>query len=354
MERTHPWIEYLKNAKTPSESTRRQYIQNLQTLLGLAGDSKSLEFIVSHPRDMLRVIIARYSNFQTRKALIAAVKALFKYVPGVGDRYKEHQDLWHDAFKQLDKAIFQKVSTAEPSPRELQHWVSWKSVLAKHAELTAFSYGSIDHLLLSMYCMIEPLRADYGNVHLTREPVTQNHKEGNFMSLPPAHPQLVLNEYKTSVRYGQFRRELPTDLINIVLKSLEKDPREYLFVDESGRPYTKKNSYVKFANRILEKLFKKKFTIRMLRHSFISNIDFNEKTPGQLMQHSHNMLHSIAQQQLYRRKVEEPTIIVTKVDDSNSNHSRLRAQTNPTPAMPPPPPANAASRQTKVVKEYWI
>lgn len=332
----HPWLLAITRAGDVAESTKKQYLMNLQTLRTLAGSDASLEFVLTHPRDMLRVIIARYSNLQTRKALVAAVKAVFKYVPELNERYGDHKRTWHEAFQQLDRAIFGNVSTAEPSPRELENWVSWKAVQNKLRELSVTSYASTEHLLLSMYSMIEPLRADYGNVKLVRRPVMDDVKEGNFISLPPAQPQLTLNEYKTAGRYGQFRRDLPAALVDVISKSLETNPRQYLFVDESGRPYTNKNSYARFANRLLEKIFKKRFTIRMLRHSFISNIDFNETTPGQLMQHSHNMLHSIAQQQLYRRKVKEDpeperaetgVIRVTRLETPSFRQQPERART---------------------------
>jgi hypothetical protein len=59
----------------------------------------------------------------------------------------------------------------------------------------------------------------------------------------------------------------------------------------------------------LEKLFGKKFTVGLLRHSYISEgIDFTKSLPGELFDAAKHMRHSIAQQHLYRRKVESPPI----------------------------------------------
>jgi integrase len=145
---------------------------------------------------------------------------------------------------------------------------------------------------------MEPVRADYGNVALVDRPLPG----GNYIVMP-THT-LVLNEYKTKTKYGTFHRNVPQELMDIIRLSLQRHPRQYLFVDESGRPYELQNSYTKFANRLLKNIFGKSVTISLLRHSFISGIDFNRTTPAQLMEISHNMMHSMVMQQLYRRQVE--------------------------------------------------
>lgn len=322
----HPWIAAIDRAPI-SDTTRKQYAASLCTFLNFAGGPGNLERLVSRPRESLELLEGQYSNYQTRKSFVAAVKALFKYVPGVGRAYPDAKPAWHDAFKSIDKCILDHVATAEPTHRELVNWVTWEDVLAKQRELATMSYGSTEHLLLSMYSLIEPLRADYGNVKLVRRLLDESTTTGNFASLPPATPRLVLNEYKTSARYGRFERDLPPALVDVIQKSLELHPRDHLFVDESGAPYVRTNSYIKFANRILEKLFAKKFTMRLLRHSFVSGLDFNESTPGELMKHSKNMLHSMTQQQLYRRKIPELRITLAG------------SQNNPPPRRLPPPQA---------------
>jgi hypothetical protein len=64
----------------------------------------------------------------------------------------------------------------------------------------------------------------------------------------------------------------------------------------------KKNSFTKWTNRSLARIFEgKRVTVNTLRHSYISNLDFNAKTPGDLMRSAKMMGHSVNQQQLYRR-----------------------------------------------------
>lgn len=299
----HPWITSIATSTDIAPTTKRQYISNLQSLLKILGPSASLEIVVSKPQTILSQLNKEYQNDQTKKSMIASIKALYKHVPEIGEKYKQQSDIYHDAFHALDRSILSRVSSAIPTQREIEGWIDWNQILQKQKELQETSYGSIEHLLLSMYTLIEPIRADYGTVKITNRAVPMSVRTGNYLSLMPSHAELVLNEYKTSTKYGQYRRTVSEDLVNIIRTSLRQQPREYLFVNDKGLPFASKNSFGKFVNRYLYKIFGKTVTIRLLRHSFISCIDFNETTPKQLFQYSKNMMHSIAQQQMYRRKV---------------------------------------------------
>jgi hypothetical protein len=330
-------MDVMQQLTTVAASTRRQYVMNLRTVMGLVDGSATLETVVSQPHAVIPMIVKAYANPQTQKALIAAVLALFKHIPGVAARFATQREHWHRAFMSLGQKILDRVATAEPTDRELENWVPWKCVLEKQQSLSTSAYGSMDHLLLSMYSLIEPLRSDYGSIRLLRRTVPTSQMRGNYVSLPPAKPELVLNDYKTKTSYGQFRRALPDELVRVIQKSVELQPREHLFVNESGESYGKKNSFTRFANRAFERLFGKKFTIRMLRHSFVSSLDFNETTPAQLMQHSRNMLHSMSQQQLYRRKV--------RMDITEPHQHTVRLLPGTAPGHPPVIPLQTTQPQ---------
>jgi integrase len=305
----HPWLRSIIAADI-SNASKEQYIRHAIKLQKLA-NGRSFEEIISHPKTMFRRIEAQNESLQTRKALVSAVKAMVKYNPTLKEIYPKEIERWSVRFRALDRAITERVATAEPTERELVNWVEWKDVLRTQYALGTTDYASIPHLLLSMYSLIEPIRADYGNIRIVHEgqelpPIDKNYI---LLSRNPGQSKLVLHSYKTSRKYGVFERQLPDQLVNIILTSLSKQPRQFLFVDEKGNPYEKKNSYTRFTNRTFEKIFGKKFTISLMRHSFVSGIDFNESTPAQLFQHSKNMMHSIGTQQLYRRKV-VPTLAV--------------------------------------------
>jgi len=314
----HAWVASIKEA-TLSEMTKSQYVRQLVKLTELAG-GRSLGTIITHPKAMKSRINKAHVNMQTRKALISAVRALFKYNPPLQTQYPDENKEWQEIARDVSDAILKRVATAQPTEREVLNWVPWQDVMKKQHELAKTSYGSVEHLTLSMYTLMEPMRSDFGQlkIYVDTKPSPENSENSIYLSPHPGNSTITLHHYKTSTKYGTFRRNIPDDLVNVLLKSLELHPREYVFVQEDGiSPYRVRNTYTKFVNRILESIFKKRMTVSLLRHSFISGLDFNEKTPGELMKHSDNMMHSIAMQQLYRRKVPSLNVVKTGTDDDD-------------------------------------
>ena len=299
-------VEGIIAATTLTDSSKAQYLEKLAMITRVTG--QTLEWVLDHPDDVQEAIAKRYSSSLTQRAVIGAIKAVFHYTPDIRvtkaaayQRYTEHQSV-------ASQAITERYMSAEPSDRERANWVPWPDVLAKEQHLAATDFAGSDHLLLAMYCLIEPLRQDFGKLRIIvdRLPPTDAATSTNYLAIARdgSWGKLVLHEYKTFKKYGAYSRDLPAPLLRVIKASLVARPRAYLFVDDSGKPYRLDNSFTQFSNRTLKRIFGKKFTVSLMRHSHISNIDFNASTPGDLFQKSRHMAHSIGMQQLYRRKVE--------------------------------------------------
>lgn len=345
----HPLLTPIESADISSIS-KSQYIRNAGILLKMSGQS-SLEYVLGHPAAMLQKIRTKYPNSQSSKAVVAAVKAIFKYTPELRTRFSNAFDAWHEASRTLDRSITARTATAEPTQREMNNWVPWPEVLEKQRGVAATAYGSNDHLVLSMYTLIEPARADYGAVKLYRSPPPASEVSANHMVLSDTGSYLVLAEYKTSKKYGSHRRDIPEELARVIDASVRAHPRAYLFVNASEQPYTTKNSFTKFVNRILERLFGRKITISLLRHAFISALDFNAKTPAELFHHARNMMHSIGQQQMYRRHIPGAPAQSTQSTQPTprpaepapiESHAHV-----PAPAPTPPSPSPSKSKHAR-------
>jgi hypothetical protein len=257
--------------------------------------------------------------------------------------------------KDLDKQAQAPILEGQASERELLNWVPWKNVLKAEKKLRKTQYGSDTHLLLAMYTHIEPARADYGNIKVFVEDKPESPYTGNYMVLrSKKESYLVLNEYKTKKALGEFNRPLPHALVKIIVHNMTANPRTHLFVKCDGHPYEKKNSFDKYANRVLYSIFDKHFTISLLRHSFISGLDFNGTTPGQLLGHAKNMMHSAGQQQLYRRMIPETTVVLHEDDEEEEEEKgpspeeqrvprpdRPSRPSRPSSAPPPAPPSGS-------------
>lgn len=326
---SHPYLKPLVESETLSDSSKKQYTRQLQKLMEVSR-TDSVDHIIQNPVPIIKNIEMLQFSPSMKKSMVSSVCALFKYNDDLQVKYPVEKKTWSEALRGINKDELERVSSAQPTPKETLNWVDWKTIAAKERELANTEYGSDRHLLLAMYVLMEPVRSDYGHVHVCVEeqPGKKLDKKGeNYIMLTskPGGSYLVLNKYKTSKKYGRFYRSVPDELVRIIAHNLEDHPREFLIIDTAGSPYTNSGSFNKYVNRTLEELFGKRVTINLLRHSFISNLDFNSTTPKRLMEISRNMHHSIGMQQLYRRHVDPVKVSLEGDDDVTPSNEEVIA-----------------------------
>lgn len=325
-----------------SESSKKNYIYNVTKILKTMG-TDDVTWVMAHPRETMKALRRAHKN-PTIRSQVCAIVSLFKHWEEMRLAHPEAKETWSKYMKDLDKQAQAPILEGQASERELLNWVPWRQVLKAEKKLRKTQYGSDTHLLLAMYTCIEPARADYGNIKVFVED-TPDSPSGNYMVLrSKKESYLVLNEYKTKKALGEFNRPLPHTLVKIIVHNMTANPRTHLFVKCDGQPYDKKNSFDRYANRILYDIFKKHFTISLLRHSFISGLDFNGTTPGQLLGHAKNMMHSAGQQQLYRRMVPETTVVLQEEAERRPVKDSVKRQ-----PPPPPPPAEASGSRVLLI-----
>jgi hypothetical protein len=301
------WKSYIQSAEI-SEVSKKMYISQIDILL--EDMKKPIEWIISHPDDVYNYMKAKNLSVSTIRNRVSAICSLLKHWKAAGDEFQRERDQWAAYQKDLNKKNTERVLSGDPTEREIVNWIPWKKILAIESSLRRTEFGSLRHLVLAMYTHMEPMRGDFGHVKLYSSTPPED-TPGNYLVLSrePHQTVLYLSEYKTSKRYGTYSRTLPESLVAVIRASLRDDPREYLFVASDGTPYEKKNSFVKFANRMLYSIFGKHMSITLLRHAFISAIDFNASNAGDLMNVAKNMQHSIEMQQYYRRQVPELDVV---------------------------------------------
>jgi hypothetical protein len=156
---------------------------------------------------------------------------------------------------------------------------------------------SIDKLLLGFYTYIPPVRADFFATQLLNFGETPTYPNYIFYNTERSH--LVITDYKTSPMYKSIEYDLPSELHKLLLLSLSKYPRTFLFCN-NDKCFTRK-TFSEWATKRLTTLFKKEFTLTMFRHIYISNLGQNTSAE-QLIEISKKMGHSITQQMLYKWK----------------------------------------------------
>lgn len=147
--------------------------------------------------------------------------------------------------------------------------------------------------------MIPPVRGDYYATQIIKDGETP--ETDNYIILKSKYAELVIRKYKTSRKHGEIRHpRLPDELYNLILKSLEKYPRKYLF-EKNGKPYTP-NGFCKWSSTTLEKLFNVEITLTMIRHIYISSLDLSKMTVEEKKNIGKLMGHTIGIQAEYEWK----------------------------------------------------
>lgn len=172
----------------------------------------------------------------------------------------------------------------------------FNDLIAKRNELPA---GSIERLLIAMYTMIPPVRADYFATEIIYNDAEPTEK--NYIRIRDNHAECILTDFKTAKQYKQITNQFPPELVTELLVSLEKSPRAYLFLNANGKPHTR-NSFTLWSRRALSRALGKEFTLVFFRHAFVSNFittnnmatmtDAELKTISDKMGHSPEMFRA--------------------------------------------------------------
>jgi hypothetical protein len=247
-----------------------------------------------------------YEQATSRKAYLSIALSMFRHCDGLKDQLSAAYKAWFDAFSRVDKEVEERYKRNEPSEKQAAGYVAFVDLEKKRDSLKK---GCEERLLLGFYTWIYPLRADFNCVKLYDGSTVPSSHEKNYIHIGSKKGcTLVLSEYKTSSTHGVFRKLLPEPLCEEIHASLEAHPREWLFVQSNGKPFEKSNSYIRYANRILGRLFEKPLTLSLIRHAFIDTLDFNTLTIAEKEEIALEMRHTTRLQDQYRlifRKAKE-------------------------------------------------
>jgi site-specific recombinase XerD len=116
---------------------------------------------------------------------------------------------------------------------------------------------------------------------------------------------MVIAEHKTAKHYEAIVEALPADFVSILAESLKQFPRQFLFVNAKGGPFTNQ-SFSKWVISKTESMFGGKAPgVSLLRHAYCTDIDYNKLTGIQLDEIAARMGHSTDRQMEYRMVANE-------------------------------------------------
>jgi len=268
-------VDYFTRS-TLTKASRTKYNRTLQRWVDVFGKETPVEppYIYANPhesvkklRDWLMTIGSDTPNVLNNH--ITALMAYRKYNPQLCHPDARTYAVWKRILELSYTAISDHLKKNEPSrTQQLKDGIdmTMEEIVAIRDSLPL----GISKLLLAFYTMIPPVRADYGMVQ-----ILYSHRErpstANYIIIEDGQAFMRLTDFKTSSTYREIAYPLPQPLYELLLLSLQDNPRNYLFQNTLSGPYTRQ-AFSSWANQTLSSLFGKAFTLTMFRHIFLSSL----------------------------------------------------------------------------------
>ena len=290
-------------------ATYNTYNTRLNKWISLFQEEKAtLVFVYTHP-NYATVVIRNHlktTGHDSPMTMNCYVKAIMSAMEHNIDQFKniskEHMQKYDKRWKELRQITYNLANSyrMEQEPSKGQSEKSGVSLTLK--DLTqkrdTLKQGTLDHLLIGFYTYLPPVRADYYATQIVKQ--GEQPTEPNYIEWNPDRSRVVITDFKTARMYKEITNDLPDELHRSLTLSLESQPRSYLFVNKEGNPFTRNGFSIWASNRLLA-IFQKGLTLTMLRHIYISSLDFN-LPPSTLKQIGDKMGHHLSQQLLYKWK----------------------------------------------------
>lgn len=304
-----------RTGKPLSDHSKKTYKSNLKTLMANSG-KKDFADLITDVKGTAKTI-SENENIHTRFAQLNAINMLFGRVPRFRDqKYVDASKKW---------AEIQREAT-ELYDREREQNKLTKAQEKKYIEIPDLQQAFREHyakfkqdresrdpgvsdakwrlfvkrlLVLALYSLHPPVRQDYGCIRLYK---TKKKYDNNHIVLPSG--TLVLTEYKTSHSYGRVESKLPLEVLDILKTSLEIEPRQWLFVKSSERPYTHSlkdtNAFSVLVNRSLSELTGKTVDVTSIRRAYTTWLAEQKLTFAERRRIAEIMGHSVIQSMKYQ------------------------------------------------------
>lgn len=277
----------------PSESTLKQYQSRIKILTDAKIDLA----------DPLQWFEDTKQGLSSQKLYLSAIKWYMT------ENKQEFPKSLQDKINELYKKQNEKAEKQELTEKQEKQFVEWSKVieaskkLAEKQEKTDNEWR--EHLILSLYTLNPPVRADYGEVQVFPK---RNKKRttGNELIWRKNKPVFVFRDYKTAKTYGEVELPVSKPLQKVIASwfaHLGKTPKYLLgkYVankydpDQPSNPLALSHS----VQEIMKKHTGRDAGISLLRHAYITHTFPDLKTIQAKNDLSRRMLHSKTLQEQY-------------------------------------------------------
>lgn len=240
----------------------------------------------------------------TRKNVMTAIMVLLKAF----NTKKSTLNKYEKYFEELVNDYENNYDNQTKSNKENKNWITNDELMGKiktlDTKITSFDMKNLtdkekdivqQHLLLTLYTEIPPLRNDYAMMKVYH---SKEVKDENCINLKKQ--KIILNDYKTAKTYGEKQIDIPTIVIPLIKRWIDITENIYLLINIRDKNPMKKNGLTKYLNKIFKP---KKVSTTLLRKLYLS-----EKYPvvhdrKDMKKDAYVMGHSLSTQQtIYRKK----------------------------------------------------
>lgn len=277
-----------------SESSKKTYKSRLMFLRKKTGEEFTHD-ILMNPYKFAMFILDSDTEMKSKDNSFVAILAYLSY-SGLKADHGILFTLWYSSYMVVFKALKKLRESNIPTAKQSKCVYDWANVLEVRDKL---SYGSDQHLILSMHTYIPPRRQlDYANMRVYTDSSLEPVRDHNYFQLFNKRlgaPILYYHEYKNAKFFrGFLNKEVPLELVKIVGHSLKMKNRDYLFVaKKTNLPHTVKD-FSNWANSELKKIFGNEcFSVNTLRHSFATRLVGLQLTLEERKRYAAKMGHSL-------------------------------------------------------------
>lgn len=294
--------EKIMNAEI-KKNTKESYIVSMKEIKEICGVSE-IHKILRNPKTFGRRIAESEKSTGVKNLYFGIILGYLKH-SGYKETYPRLFLRWQEIKSPLAEQVRLKNLSNIPSDRQEEAHVNWEDVIKKRDSL---EYGSVEHVLLSMYTYVPPRRQmDYAMLKVYDDKKfnpEMNHNHIHLFNEQRGSAYIFLNEYKTAKFYEDYYdNEIPRELVEIIRSYVSKEKEkknDNLFVTRSGEGYKNENSFQKFSNSVLKRIFKNDgVTVGTLRHSFDTALMKGEMSYLEKQRLALKMGHSYNQSQQY-------------------------------------------------------
>ena len=264
-----------------SASTLKQYAMRINILAKAGVDIKT-------PDDVFAWLEANGHGLSSQKVYIAAIQnALGEASPPA----------YREKIKALFKVIKEKEDKQLLTEKQQENFVKWTDLAAVQTQLAEQEKTIAQwkqYLVVSLYTLTAPVRADYGamEVHTRRDKSrTENELIWN------SKPTFIFRKYKTAKGYGEVEFPVPKPLVNVIkgwFDVLGGVPT-YLLGDTAMTP----NAFAVYIARTFKVYTGKEVGVSLIRHAYITHVYPSLRSLAKKQELARKMLHSTDRQERY-------------------------------------------------------